>query len=206
VVARGFRHGDAIVNEFCYRFTNIYYQYLRMGRSRYQVVDARSPHFFTCTVVEWQPVFVRPQCVQIVLDSWRYLREHEEFRLYGFVIMENHVHGIAQAEDMASCLRRFKSFTARRIVDELLLAAASDVLARLHWGKVDHKTDRAFQFWQEGSHAEIVTSEEVMRQKLDYIHLNPVRRGYVDQPEHWRYSSARNYAGQVGVIEIDHWM
>ena len=32
-----------------------------------------------------------------------------------------------------------------------------------------------------------------MRQKLDYIHQNPIRRGYVDKPEDWRYSSARNY-------------
>ncbi len=30
-------------------------------------------------------------------------------------------------------------------------------------------------------------------QKAEYIHYNPVRRGYVDQPEHWNYSSARNY-------------
>ncbi|MGZ8182658.1 MAG: hypothetical protein ACXWT1_11900 [Methylobacter sp.] len=41
-----------------------------------------------------------------------------------------------------------------------------------------------------------------MRQKLDYIHQNPVKRGYVDQSEHWRYSSARNYAGQAGLIEV----
>ncbi|MGH8554076.1 MAG: hypothetical protein ACREUD_00610 [Gammaproteobacteria bacterium] len=43
----------------------------------------------------------------------------------------------------------------------------------------------------------------MMRQKLDDIHQNPVKRGYVDQPEHWRYSSARNYAGQEGLIEVE---
>jgi hypothetical protein len=42
----------------------------------------------------------------------------------------------------------------------------------------------------------------MMRQKLDYIHQNLVKRGYIDQPEHWRYSSARNYAGQEGLIEV----
>jgi putative transposase len=42
----------------------------------------------------------------------------------------------------------------------------------------------------------------MMRQKLDYIHQNPVKRGYVDQPEHWQYSSARNYARQEGLIEV----
>ena len=44
-----------------------------------------------------------------------------------------------------------------------------------------------------------------MREKLDYIHYNPVKRGYVDMAEHWRYSSARNYAGQTGLIEVDRW-
>ena len=38
-----------------------------------------------------------------------------------------------------------------------------------------------------------------------YIHLNPVKRGYVDRAEHWRYSSARNYAGAEGLIEVDRW-
>jgi hypothetical protein len=44
-----------------------------------------------------------------------------------------------------------------------------------------------------------------MRQKLDYIHHNPVKRGYVDIAEHWRYSSARSYMGSDGLIEIDRW-
>lgn len=44
-----------------------------------------------------------------------------------------------------------------------------------------------------------------MREKLDYIHHNPLKRGYVDLPEHWRYSSARNYAEQTRLIEIDRW-
>ena len=56
-----------------------------------------------------------------------------------------------------------------------------------------------------GSPAELVFSEDMMREKLDYIHANPVKRGYVDRAEHWRYSSARNYAGETGLIEVDRW-
>ncbi len=41
-----------------------------------------------------------------------------------------------------------------------------------------------------------------MRQKVNYIHENPVKRGYVELPEHWRYSSARNYAGQGGLLDV----
>jgi hypothetical protein len=43
----------------------------------------------------------------------------------------------------------------------------------------------------------------MMRQKIEYIHHNPVKRGYVDDDVHWRYSSARNYAGQEGLLKID---
>jgi hypothetical protein len=51
----------------------------------------------------------------------------------------------------------------------------------------------------------MIMSNKMMIQKLEYIHANPVKRGYVDLPEHWRYSSARNYAGEQGLIDIDQW-
>ena len=75
-----------------------------------------------------------------------------------------------------------------------------DLLARL---KRSHKTESDYQVWEEGNHPQLIETESVMRQKLDYIHQNPVKRGYVDRPEHWRYSSARNYAGQPGLIEVE---
>ena len=42
----------------------------------------------------------------------------------------------------------------------------------------------------------------MMISKINYIHQNPVKRGYVDDASHWRYSSARNYAGEKGLIEV----
>jgi putative transposase len=43
----------------------------------------------------------------------------------------------------------------------------------------------------------------MMQQKIEYIHQNPVKRGYVDQAEHWRYSSARDYLGGRGLLPVD---
>ena len=63
-----------------------------MARSRYVITEPDKPHFLTCTVVEWLPVFTRPECVEIILNSWRYLQQHEEFKLYGYVVLENHLH------------------------------------------------------------------------------------------------------------------
>jgi hypothetical protein len=42
-----------------------------------------------------------------------------------------------------------------------------------------------------------------MISKINYIHQNPVKRGYVYDASHWRYSSARNYAGEKGLIEVE---
>jgi putative transposase len=54
----------------------------------------------------------------------------------------------------------------------------------LRFAKRAHKTDREYQFWQEGVHPELVFSEAMMREKLNYIHANPVKRDYVNLPEH----------------------
>ena len=72
----------------------------------------------------------------------------------------------------------------------------------MRWSKEKHKSDRTYQVWQEGSHPEMVGNEEMFLQKLEYIHNNPVRRGYVDDSVHWRYSSAGDYAGGSGLIEL----
>ena len=68
--------------------------------------------------------------------------------------------------------------------------------------KLRHKTKSLHQIWEEGSHPQQIQNEEMMRQKLEYIHNNPVERGYVDEPTHWRYSCARNYAGLPGLFPV----
>jgi REP-associated tyrosine transposase len=176
-----------------------------MGRSRYVITEPDKPHFLTCTVMEWLPVFTRPETVQIVFDCWRYQREHQGLRLYGYVVLENHLHFIAQAKRLDKCVSSFKSYTARRIIDHLQARQVKPLLTRLSFSKRAHKIDRDYQFWQEGVHAELIFSEAMMREKLEYIHANPVKRGYVDLPEHWRYSSARNTMGLTGLIDIDPW-
>jgi REP element-mobilizing transposase RayT len=174
-----------------------------MPRSRYRFVGDDAPYFMTMTVNHWLPVFTRPLTVEILLDSWRWLAEHAELRLHGFVILENHLHLVAYAPNLSDVTRRFKSHTARQIIDALQATHARRLLDLLALFKRRHKQDSTYQFWEEGSHPQRIESDVVMRQKLEYIHNNPVKRGYVDAPEHWRWSSARNYAGLEGVIEVD---
>ena len=168
---------------------------IAMTRSRYRIYEDYYPYFLTCTIVGWLPLFTRPETVQIVYDSWLFLRQHNRMLLYGYVILENHLHLIASSPDLAKEIGDFKSFTARKMIDYLESQHAQIFLKLLHFLKPAHKTDRFYQLWQEGSHPQQIQNDEIMRQKLEYIHCNPVKRGYVDDPTHWRHSSARNYAG-----------
>lgn len=173
-----------------------------MPRSRYKVLEPSEAHFLTCSVVAWLPLFARPVCAQVVLDCWSFLQEQRRLTLHAYVIMENHLRFIASAPDLGKELRHFKSFTARRIVEELDRAGARSLLKLLEHHKGAYKPDSRHQVWQEGSHPQLIQGEPMWNQKLNYIHENPLRRGYVDDPLHWRYSSARNCAGHRGLIPV----
>jgi putative transposase len=173
-----------------------------MTRSRYRIYEKEQPHFLTCTVVSWLPVFTRPETMNAVLDSWRYLQQHRGFRLFGYVILENHLHLIASSPDLSKEMKDFKSYTARQIIDRLESERVTMLLDQLEWHKARYKIQSHYQLWQEGCHPQQIQSEEMMLQKLEYIHNNPVCRGYVEDATHWRYSSASNYAGKPGLIEV----
>jgi REP element-mobilizing transposase RayT len=173
-----------------------------MARNRYQIFEDHYPHFFTSTVINWIPLFSSPPIVQIILDSLQFLQEQNRLQIYAYVVMENHLHVIASSEHLAKEIGNFRSFTARQIIDYLQERKAQNVLKQLAYFKLRHKKDRDYQLWQEGTHPQRIHDGAMMRQKIEYIHHNPVRRGYVDEPGHWRYSSARNYGGRGGLLDV----
>jgi len=173
-----------------------------MSRSRYKIHHNAYPHFLTCTTVDWLPVFTRQESVQILLDAWSFLQREDRLTLFAYVVLENHIHFIAASDALSKEIGDFKSYTARLLIDLLKSANAKTILDQLAFRKAKHKHDRNYQFWQEGSHPQQISDADIMRQKIEYIHYNPVKRGYVDEPTHWRYSSARNYAGMPGLIEV----
>ena len=173
-----------------------------MTRTRYRIYEDVYPYFMTCTIVGWLPIFPRPKAVNIIFDSWRFLQQNRHFSLYGYVILENHLHLVGSAPELANALKSFKMFTAGEIIALLEREAAEPLLRGLRALKLRHKTNSEYQVWQEGSHPQQIQNNEMMLQKLEYAHNNPVKRGYVDEPVHWRYSSARNYAGLKGLIDV----
>ena len=109
-----------------------------MTRDRYKIIERNRPHFLTCTVVRWIPLFIRPEIVEIVLESLRHLQDQGHLILYGYVIMENHLHLLASADNLSKEMSRFKSFTARKIIDFLRERGEQGVLERLSDAKKNH--------------------------------------------------------------------
>ena len=146
--------------------------------------------------------FCIPKAAEIALDSLQFLQDDRNFRLHAYVIMENHIHLVAQSDSLISNISSFKSYTARSIIDHLRSHSHTGWLRKLREQKATFKSDREYQLWQEGYYPKQINGDQMMIQKIAYIHDNPVKRGYVDKPEYWRYSSVRNYKNGSGLIPI----
>jgi len=173
-----------------------------MTRTRYKIFDTSYPYLLTATTVEWMPLLSNNEVLQIIIDSMRFLHESGRMTLFGYVIMPDHIHVAASGDNLSSEFGNFKSYTARRIIDHYKNINKSSVLKKLSFYKKSFKKDRDFQLWQEGNKPKQISNRGIMIQKINYIHNNPVRCGYVDRPEHWIHSSARNYSGENGIISV----
>jgi putative transposase len=172
-------------------------------RSRYTIRDPNFPYFITCTVVKWIPLFTRKPYLDILTDSLQFCRQHKALKLYAYVILDNHLHLVVAGNRLTDIIRDFKSYTGKALIARLEQDQKTWVLNQLQYYKQSTKTRSDYQIWQEGFHPQQIVSEEMLRQKIDYLHHNPVRAGLVERPEDWVYSSARDYAGGKGIMEFD---
>jgi putative transposase len=168
----------------------------------YRIYDQHRPHFITCTVHQWVDVFSRKQYAEIFLDSIRYCQANKGLKVYGWVIMTNHVHLIigSNTHPLSDIIRDFKKFTATQIVKAI---AANDKESRRKWLLWLFKKDNSIWFWEEGYHGEVIESQAFFESKLQYIHQNPVRAGIVVKAEEYLYSSACDYYGnRKGLLQL----
>ena len=155
-------------------------------------------YFVTWTVVDWLPLFAEAAYRQIILDSLSYLRTNKRTQLNAFVVMSTHVHAVLWPEDginLSNITRDFKRFTSREISRESKRQGAEKYIKVFEQARKENRAQDVskYQVWQEGSHPEAIFSERFVKQKLDYIHVNPVKAGMAKTAEEWPYSSARAY-------------
>ena len=135
----------------------------------------------------------QPGVFEIVVDALRFCQEKKALMLYAYVILENHFHLVVSGSDLSNIMQSLKRHTSRQIIQVLKTQRKEWVLNQLSFYKKKYKSESTYQVWQEGFHPELIQSDDMLVQKIEYIHYNPVKRGYVDEAEYWRYSSARNF-------------
>jgi len=114
----------------------------------------------------------------------------------------NHVHLLGRAtgqESFSDILRDFKKFTSKAVTKAI---QENEKESRKEWLLEQFKTDQGYRFWRSDNKPIEVWSNKVIKEKLNYIHYNPVEEGLVFRPEDYVYSSAVNYSGQNGLLEI----
>lgn len=129
--------------------------------------------------------------------------------IFAYCFMPNHVHFIFRDinENPSGLLRDFKKHTAKKVLKTIQENPQESRKAWLLWmfehaGKQKANVSK-YSFWQHNNQPIELWSTAVIKQKLNYIHNNPVKAGFVTEPTHWKYSSARNIADQDPAFEID---
>ncbi len=150
----------------------------------------------TKTVVEWLPILETDEACRIIIRAMTYAVEHKNVHLHGYVIMPNHVHYIFSAPDggtISNMMRDLGQHTSRQLSQYLIRADRRDYLRIFQNAAWLDRRGSDFKVWLEGFHPIPLMSAKFFREKLEYIHQNPVKKGFVGRAEDWKYSSARNY-------------
>ena len=180
-----------------------------MSRS-YKFRNEEGLYFVSFATVGWVDVFTRLNYKNILIDSLQYCQKEKGLLLYSWCIMSSHVHLIIQAKEgfkLSDIIRDFKKFTSKSIINAI---EENQQESRKEWMLTIFKNsdqynsnNSIYQFWQQHNKPIELYSPRVIQQKLDYIHNNSVKEGWVMSPEEYLFSSAKNYNCEKGLLEIE---
>ena len=172
--------------------------------TKYKCKNISGLYFVTITVRHWIDIFTRRNYNDIIVESLNYCSKEKGLEIYAWVIMTNHIHLIIKAKDgflLPDILRDLKKFTSKQIIKAI---EDNPQESRKEWllrGFRMNNQRGHYQFWQVGSHPIELWSAAVIDEKLNYLHQNPVKSGFVFRAEDYMYSSAADYAGEKGLVD-----
>ena len=175
---------------------------------KYKFRDQDKPYFVTFATVNWIDVFTRRIYKEILTESINYCIEKKGLVVYSWCIMSNHVHMIIATDDegLQNIMRDLKSYTSKQLLSSI---SENQQESRKEWmlwmferaGKKNSNNTK-YQFWQQHNQPIVLNNPVIFEQKLNYIHNNPVEAGFVEYPEQYLYSSARDYSEEKGLVDI----
>ena len=174
---------------------------------RYRVFKSETSFYYSiCTITDWFLVFLEERYFELIIDSLKYCQQYKGLFLLGYVIMPIHVHLItsnAHKTCLSEIMRDFRYYSSKTIRQLLELDQ------RYHFLKIFEKaaqnlSRQKYKLWKDDLPPIGLTSEKWFIQNLAYMHANPVRKGFVDDSEHWKFSSASNWdLDDNRIIRID---
>ena len=178
-----------------------------MGKA-YQIHNQSSVYFLTFQVVGWVDIFSRQCYRDLIIENLSYSRKQKGLRLHAYVIMTNHIHLIVshQQGDLSSWVRDFKKHIAKEVfkmIEEINESRREWFYVIFNYHGKHNSRNKKRQFWTHENHAVELYNNDLITSRMDYIHENPVRAGWVQYAEDYLYSSARNLAELDILVEID---
>lgn len=167
-------------------------------------------HFITLNVVDWVDVFIRPVYKQIIVHSLNHFSENKGLNIYAWCLMTNHLHMIVSASEghsLPDIEKELKRFTTQKILEDISVEPPK----RLKWmmERFENFSStlgliKKFQLWQTCTNPVYINQQkpDQLIEQIEYIHENPVRDRIVTTAEDYLYSSARDYAGMKGLVNI----
>ena len=148
-------------------------------------------HYITASTNKRRKVFAEDETCQIFVDVIKEIKTIHPFKVVGYVIMPDHIHLIINPlrPEMSTILRKIKGKSGKLIIDYLKESERHMALKYLEINI--HK--RKYAVWLKKSSDVDLVSSKFIKQKLDYIHMNPVRAGLCTSPEEWKWSSYNAY-------------
>ncbi|AKQ46768.1 transposase [Rufibacter radiotolerans] len=178
-----------------------------MSRS-YKVRNQHYLYFVSFATVNWIDVFTRREYKDIFVESLKYCIKHKGLEVYAWCLMSNHAHLIigSTGEKLEYILRDLKRHTSKELTKAIEGNIHESRRAWMLWmferAGSQNPNNTKYQFWQQHNHPIELSTNLLLEQRLEYLHQNPVEAGWVEEPDHYLYSSARDYAGQKGLVEV----
>ncbi|MES2288055.1 MAG: transposase [Bacteroidota bacterium] len=160
------------------------------------------------TVVDWIDVFTRKNHKMAIVESLKYCQENKGLEIFAWCLMPSHLHLIIRADTdikLSDTIRDFKKFTSKkiiRLIQEEPESRREWMLDRFEFAGRYNPKIKHFKFWQDGNHPVELFSPQFTKQKLDYIHNNPLEEMFVSESQEYLFSSARNYSDMKGLIDV----
>jgi putative transposase len=173
------------------------------------IISPGYAYFLTLTIVDWIDIFSRPVYKHLLVDSLNFCIANKGLKVFCWCLLSNHLHMIAAVsgeDSLSDILRDFKKFTSKSIIQTINEVPESrrDWILNLFWfaGKNEKKI-KYYKVWKDGNDAKEIHTTSFLDEKMNYIHYNPVRLELVANPEDYLFSSARDYSGEKGLVNIE---